>query len=469
MTDPPATDTGPRSLVSAGASAAVPAGLFLAVGVAWIVFSDRVLMSVAGSPEAVAEMQTVKGIIFVLATSGLLYLLLHAQFSRQNRQAAGLIAAGERLRAQIENSPLALVEFDQAGRVARWSPRATELFGWTQAEVLGRTIDDLAFVHPDDRETLARRLAKSLDEGGLGSIHHNRNLRKDGSIVHCEWYNSWIRDASGEVSTMISLAQDVTWQREAVDEVNRLNRELEARVHQRTEELAVANADLKAFTWSISHDLRAPVRAIVGFGEILQRRHAGGLPDEGRTYLDHIVQAGNQMNRLIDGLLRYAQIDQDAVHPDLVDIEALVAEILPRLESLVSDPGGKVQIGPDLPALHGDRQLLESVLQNLLENGLRYRHPDRPPLVRIEGRREGGASELRVVDNGRGIPPEERGRAFTLFERIDPSPELPGSGLGLAIVKRALDRMGATIHIQEGDQGRGTAFVLRFPDPGAAA
>jgi PAS domain S-box-containing protein len=459
-------ESGPPALLSPSRSALLPALLFLGVGVAWIVFSDQLLLAMAPSPEAFARVQTWKGSLFVLATSLLLFLVLRTQFGRRNRQTRRLLASGERLRAQIENSPLAMVEFEAPEgltlRITGWSPRAEELFGWEAAEVRGQRLEDLQFVHPDDREELNQVLERSRKDGGAGSIHRNRNLRKDGSVVHCEWYNSWIRNPEGEVVAMISLAQDVTWQREAVEEVRRLNRELEARVHRRTGELAQAHADLKAFTWSISHDLRAPVRAVLGFGEILERRHAEALPDEGRAYLGHILDAGRQMDGLIDALLRFARVDREAVELLPLDTGRLASDVAAHFQPLLSEPGGTLHIDAHLPQVVADPQRMESVLQNLVENAVKYRHPERPLHLRIEGRWTEDGPELRVVDNGLGIPPVDRERVFGLFERTAATRDIPGSGMGLAIVRRAMERMGGGVHLEDGPGGEGLAVVLRF-------
>jgi PAS domain S-box-containing protein len=465
---PPEAGSRPVPLVSPARSAALAAGLFLVVGVAWIVFSDRALGVLAPTPEAFASLQTWKGTVFVGATALLLFALLHAQFSRRNRQAHRLLAAAERLRAQIENSPLALLELDADFRVTRWSARAEELFGWRADEVIGRSLDEVGFVHPDDRDELNELLERSRREGGTGSINHNRNLRADGSVVYCEWYNSWLRDSEGRVTTVLSLAQDVTWQREAVDEVRRMNRELEARVHRRTEQLSHANADLKAFSYSISHDLRAPVRAIIGFGEILERRYTEALPDEGRRYLGLIVEAGTQMNALIDGLLRYGRVDHEAVTPEALDPGQVVRGLLPRFDALLSGSEGSIQIADPLPVVTGDRALLESVFQNLIQNALKYRHPDRPPRVRIEGEVSSEGPVLRIKDNGMGVPEDDRERIFGLFERVAATSGTPGAGLGLSIVRRSLERMGATIRVDAGDGNEGSTFVMAFP-PGHLA
>ncbi|TVP47548.1 MAG: PAS domain S-box protein [Gemmatimonadales bacterium] len=456
----------PERVPSPAASAAVAAGSFFVVAILWIVLSDRLLLLLAPTPEAFAALQTWKGSLFVLVITLLLFVVLRSQFTRRMRQAASLAASGERLRMQIENSPLALVEFDAELRISGWSPRAEELFGWTAEEVTGGRWHDFGLVHADDCDLVHEAVEKARAENQAGWILANRNLRKDGATLHCEWYNSWIRDEEGKVTEMISLVQDVSWQEEVLAQLRKLNRELEARVHRRTEQLAQANADLKAFTWSISHDLRAPVRAVTGFGEILERRYGSDLPEEAQRYLGHMLEASNQMDRLIDGLLEFGRLEDASLRIEQVDVREIARGLEARFAPELSDRGGTIHISPDLPSACADATLLERILQNLMHNALKFRHPERVPRIRVTGSREGRSSIIRVEDNGLGIPPPERERIFGLFERLSSSSGVEGSGLGLSIVRRSMERIGGTVSIEDpGDGSPGCAFVLRLPDP----
>jgi len=457
----------PDRVPSPAGSAAAAAGSFFAVAILWIVLSDRLLLALAPTPEAFAALQTWKGSLFVLVITLLLFVLLHSQFRRRSRQAAILTASGKRLRMQIENSPLALVEFDAEMRISGWSPRAEELFGWTAEEVLGDRWHDFGLVHPDDRDLVRDAVENARAKDHVGWILANRNLRSDGSTLHCEWYNSWIRDEEGNVTEMISLVHDVSWQQEVLAQVQRLNRELEARVHRRTEQLAQANADIKAFTWSISHDLRAPARAVTGFGEILERRYGAELPEEARRYLGHVLDASRQMDRLIDGLLEYGRLEEVSVQIEHVDVAKIAHRLEARFAPRLSELGGSIHIDPALPPASADTHLMERILQNLMENALKFRHPERPPGIRILGRREGVTSIIRVEDNGMGIPQGDRDRVFVPFERLSTSLGVEGAGLGLSIVRRSMERIGGRIAIEDPLDGTpGAAFVLSLPDGG---
>lgn len=463
---------GTRPPPSPRRSALIGALIYATTGVLWIVSSDWFLERIAPGADAMATLQTWKGSLFVAATAGILYLVLRTQFARRARESERLRVASERLRSHVENTPLAVIEWNADFRVERWSPRAEELFGWTEAELLGQRWADWGFIVPEDLGTVEELISRSLREGAEGSVSVNRNFRKDGSVVWCEWYNSWIRDADGHVVSMMSLAHDITAEREAAREVRRLNRDLEARVHRRTSELAQANADLKGLTYSISHDLRAPVRAVVGFGEIIQRRHRHALPDEGRRYLDNILDAGRQMDNLIDGLLEFGRIDSGGLELVFLDPVRVIAGVLEDLQVALEGPSATVHIDPDLPRVRADKTALRRILQNLFENAYKYGPTDGTLALHVTGsRNEMDAPQLVIADNGPGIPPEHRERVFGLFERLHAREEVEGSGLGLAVVRRSMELMGGSVRVEDWNRpggggssvGGGAAFVLTFP------
>ncbi len=477
-----------RRLPSPSASAAWAAGIYLGAGLLWIFFSDAALLALSPSPELWALLQTWKGSFFVLGTAVLLFVVLRHQFERRTHQSSRIAAADRRLRLQILNSPLALVEFDRNLVVRGWSPRAEELFGWSQDEVLGRTIDEIGLVHPADRARTHGEMEAARKRAEPGWIHMNRNLRKEGSVVYCEWHNAWLRSPSGREEAMISLAHDVTWQQEVLREVRAMNRELEARVRRRTEALAQANADLRSLTWSITHDLRAPVRAVSGFAGILERRHAGGLEEEARGYLGYILAAGEQMDRLIDALLEFGRMGEAAITPQTVFVPSLAPALHLRLLPLLADAAGgeaagpagtpdpalspaaeALQIDPRIPPVRADPILLERVLQNLVDNAMKFRRPDRPLRIRIEAEDPspdadpGGRVRIRVEDDGPGIPDMHRRRLFSLFERLPSDAPVQGSGMGLAIVRRAMERMDGQVWMEDPRTLSGAALLLELP------
>lgn len=240
------------------------------------------------------------------------------------------------------------------------------------------------------------------------------------------------------------------------------NDELEARVAARTADLARSNTELEAFAYSVSHDLRAPLRAIAGFAEILNDRHRGQLDAEGRRHLDNVLGAASQMNRLIDDLLQYSRVGRGMIRRERIDLAPLLQNLLklfqPRLAA-----GGRIDIVEPLASPSGDPRLLGQILTNLIDNALKYQPPGQAPLVRIDSTAHDGEVTIRVTDNGIGVPPEQRAAIFTAFHRLHDDAEYPGTGIGLAIALKAARLMEGTLTVEPAPDRPGSCFILRLP------
>ncbi|MDP1653845.1 MAG: ATP-binding protein [Rhodocyclaceae bacterium] len=245
------------------------------------------------------------------------------------------------------------------------------------------------------------------------------------------------------------------------ERIETMNDELEERVAARTAALARSNAELEAFAYSVSHDLRAPLRAVSGFGEILSERYRAGLDAEGQRYLDNVKSAAEHMNHLIDDLLQYARVGRSAVKIETVALAPLLQDIAmlfqPRLKN-----GGRIEITAPLATPMGDPRLIEQILANLLDNALKYQPAGQTPMVRVSAVLEGDSVAIRVADNGIGIAPEHREKIFAVFQRLHNEEEYPGTGIGLAIVQKAARLMNGTLAV-ESAPGRGSTFTLRLP------
>ena len=466
---PNAMDRG-RSLSTEGSarlpspvrSAATAALIYTLAGGLWIVFSDHLLAVLAPSPEAFARLQTWKGIGFVAVTAGILFLVLQLQFQRRAEAARQIREGAQRLRLLVQNTPVAVVEWDSDSRVTGWSGVAEDLLGWSAEEVMGKGLGEWPFVHPDDQAEVDRLVEENRRKGAKGFFSLNRNLRPDGSVIWCEWYNSWILGSDGEIVSMLSLAHDVTARRRALEEIQDLNRELERRVRHRTAELAQANVELKALSYSVSHDLRAPIRAILGFGGILERRFRDHLPALGREYLGHLLEAGQQADHLIDGLLEYGRIGSQPVELSPVDPLPVVSSLWGRLQASGDVQGARLEVADSLPSILANEDLLARIFENLFSNSLKYGWSEGPPRIRVDGEvGDVGWAQLRVRDDGPGITEADRERAFDLFQRLHQPAQVAGAGVGLAVVKRSMERMGGRVHLEAGDPTDPSAPGLR--------
>ncbi|MEA4910308.1 MAG: PAS domain S-box protein, partial [Anaerolineaceae bacterium] len=208
--------------------------------------------------------------------------------TERKRSEEALRLAHQRLRYHVENTPLALVEWDSNFNIAHWSRRAEALLGWSEAEVLGHSNAELGLTHPDD-EVGVTEMTRQMACGELfQKINANRNIAKDGSVVYMEWYNSALLDSTGKLQSILCLAHDVTDRVQAEESIRQLNNQLEQRVVERTRQLELANKELEAFSYSVSHDLRAPLRHIDGYSQALLEDCSEQMDSLGRGYIQRI-------------------------------------------------------------------------------------------------------------------------------------------------------------------------------------
>lgn len=262
-----------------------------------------------------------------------------------------------------------------------------------------------------------------------------------------------------EVAAQIAVALE---QSRLLQESKRHAAELERRVQERTRELAEANKELEAFTYSVSHDLRAPLRAIEGFSRMLVDGYGGRLDDEGRRLLGVVRSSTARMARLIDDLLDFSRIGRKVPERQEVDMSALARAAVEELVGEKPVPSLKVSVG-ELPAAFGDRALLRQVLANLIGNALKYSGKKAAPAVEVGSAREGGETVYFVKDNGAGFDMRYAGKLFGVFQRLHHEGEFEGTGVGLALADRIVRRHGGRIWA-EGKVGEGAVFRFTLPD-----
>ncbi len=369
--------------------------------------------------------------------------------------------AHELLNFHVENSPLAVVEWDSEFRVIRWSGRAEELFGWTESEVAQRHPTDWPFVFPEDREKVGKIMESLLNRDEPRNICTNRNFLKDGGVVYCEWYNSVRFDSDGRVASIFSLVHDITVEVEAKEEIVRFNAELEQRVADRTARLQAINDELESFSYSVSHDLRAPLRGIDGFARALEETAAENLDADARAYLQRIRNAAARMGELIDDLLELSRISRMKIEKRQVDLSALTGEILESFRE--TEPGRSVRprILPEVSA-EGDPRLLRIMLENLLNNAWKFTSQTAAAEIEfgVDNTRN-GAKVYYVRDNGVGFDMRYAHKLFGPFQRLHSVSDFPGTGIGLATVKRVIQLHGGSVWAQSSPD-RGATFYFKL-------
>lgn len=246
------------------------------------------------------------------------------------------------------------------------------------------------------------------------------------------------------------------------DRVRESQATLEERVADRTRELQERNDDLEAFGYSISHDLRAPLRAMQGFSQIILEDYGDKLDDKGRQHAGRIVAAAKRMDELIRDLLAYSRLSRANLETAPISLQNVVNEALSQLEAELHKTGAQVRVTEPLPAVRGHQSTLSQVVANLIGNGMKFVAPGRAPEVKVRAEPRNGQVRLWVEDNGIGIRPEHQQRIFNVFERLHGNEQYPGTGIGLAIVKKGMERMGGKVGVESVVES-GSSFWIELP------
>jgi PAS domain S-box-containing protein len=359
----------------------------------------------------------------------------------------------ERLELQFERMPIVCVLYDERFHVSDINPAAERTFGWRRDEVTGRHPFE-TFI-PPGRHAIVERLFERLQAGEY--VHASgESLRKDGTRVLLEWVNTPLHREDGTFIGMVSMAQDVTERNRAEEAIRKLNAELEDRVKRRTAQLEEANEELEAFSYSVSHDLRAPLRHIDGFARRLEHDLTGS-PASAQRDLSIIRSSAKRMGELIDDLLRFSRTSRMPVSVGRVDLGALVQEMAAQAPPDLGAHEIRWRIGK-LPAVLADPSLLRIVLQNLISNAIKYSSTRAVAEIEIGSlRNPQGETVVYVRDNGVGFDMRYSNKLFGVFQRLHREDEFEGTGIGLATVRRILHRHGARIW-GEGEPDRGATF-----------
>ncbi len=403
------------------------------------------------------------GILGLLVIAAGMILLLRQQVEARtkylNQVNTELQESEQRYQTLARISPVGIFQTNPNGDTTYVNPKWCAITGLSVDQALGYGWLDA--VHPDDKEKLNKgwqestRLHKS-------SFSDYRFVRPDGTIAWVMGQAVPEMNSENQIIGYVGTIVDITKRKQAEDEIHKLNAELELRVQERTAQLQAANKELESFSYSVSHDLRAPLRAISGFSAIIARRHRANLNEEGRHYVDNIVQASERMGHLIDDLLTYARLGRTGVRRSSVSLASLVNEIGGNMQSRLAEIDGTLHISEDLPVVVGDHTLLNQIFTNLLENAFKYRKPDVPSLVSVTSHCDGNNVVVEVSDNGIGIPLEYQEKIFNMFQRLHSEEEYPGTGIGLATVRKSVELLGGSVWV-ESKVGEGSTFFVRLP------
>lgn len=353
-------------------------------------------------------------------------------------------------------------EWDFVTQRGTWSPGLFRLLGLDVHESNASLASFLGRIHAADRDRVHQAVRRSIHDG-LPFHTDFRLVRPDGEELILLARGEVIRDQRNLIVRIIGTVQDVTERMRREEEIRALNARLEERVRERTMELEGAVREMEAFTYAVAHDLRAPLRALHGLGDLLLQDYSDRpLDREGREYLHKISQASRRMDNLIQDLLSYAQLRSEEVPREPIDLRRLALGVVGLMSEEIQTRHAQVEIEEGSAIVLGNPVLLGQAVMNLLSNALKFVAPGRTPQVRLRVEHRGGRERLSVQDNGIGVADEHVGRIFGLFQRLNRLEDYPGTGIGLALVRRAVERMGGTVGVTS-SPGSGSTFWIEFP------
>lgn len=387
--------------------------------------------------------------------------LRQAEFRVQRKRAEeALQSSEERYRSLVELSPDALFVQSQE-KLVFINSAGVKLFGASDPnELIGLAVRQ--FVHPEDWSAFDQRIGKLHDEHRPAPFLEQRLVRLDGTLVDAEVAAAPLM-FEGRAAAQV-IAHDVTDRKRSEEEIRRLNVELEQRVLERTAELEAANKELEAFSYSVSHDLRAPLRHVEGFVEILRSTKAPALDREAQRYLETIADSARQMGRLIDDLLAFSRTGRAELRKGKVHLNEIVRSAMRDVQQDIEKRKVDWQVAA-LPDVEGDPALLRQVLVNLLGNALKYTRQRKTARIEVGSSESDSDTTIFVRDNGVGFDMRYAHKLFGVFQRLHRTADFEGTGIGLANVRRIIHRHGGRTWA-EGEPNRGATFYFSLPKPG---
>jgi PAS domain S-box-containing protein len=404
--------------------------------------------------------------------------------SKRKRMIDSLSKSEEKYRLLVDNANEAIL-VAQDGRLKFANPKAVELLGYSLEELTNSPFTH--FIHPDDRALVLERHERRLRGEEFPHVYPFRIVDKTGAIKWAE-INA-VRFSWEDRPATLNFIADITWRQHAEEELRKHRDRLEELVTARTAELRrsierleeeiterkraeserealiaeleAKNRELEQFTYTVSHDLKSPLITIRGFVGHLMKDLDQGNTERMRRDISRISNAAQRMERLLDELLELSRIGHSLNPPEEVHLGAVAREAARMVAGRLRERGVTLEISPDLQVVYGDRSRLLQVMQNLLDNSIKFLGNQRNPKVEIGVREVEEETAFYIKDNGMGIDPKCQERAFGLFEKLDNGGE--GTGVGLAIVKRIVELHGGRIWIESEGFEKGSTFCFTLP------
>lgn len=428
-----------------------------------------ILLTGTGSEEIVLSALRQGAADYIVKTPANILRLPHAiraalarvRLEARHREDATRLKLLERC-TDAATSGIVVIDAQRPGRpVVFANPAFERITGYNSDEVLGHSINMMHAGLPGNEKAI-KALALAEAEG-LDCCVVLKNRKKNGEIFWNELCVSPVLDDTGRRSHFVGVINDVTERTEMLQRAEEHQEELERKVAERTAMLKASNEAMRGFSYTVSHDLRAPLRAVIGFSTELKNLAFEKLDGEERDFLSRVIAAANRMNDLIESLIDLSRISQAEMLVRKVDLSAMALEILGQLKSETLDRVVQIEIAPG-GFVYGDPRLLHDLMQNLLSNAWKYTSRVLDARIQFDVEEErNGMSVFAVRDNGAGFDMRHADKLFKPFQRLHPAADYPGSGIGLATVKRIVQRHGGRIWVESAPD-EGACFWFELPE-----
>lgn len=367
----------------------------------------------------------------------------------------------DHLAAIVQSSEDAIIGKDLNGKITSWNKSAEKLFGYSEDEILGNSI---LRIIPEECWEEEEKILLNLKEGSSIQNFETVRLTKNGKRLHVSVGVSPILDSSGKVVGVSKVVRDISELIRTQEEIKKLNETLESRVMERTSQLDAANKELEAFCYSVSHDLRAPLRSVHSYTNILLEDYENSLDDEGKRFCRTISSSAIKMGNLIDDLLNFSRIGRNNLNSCIIDMRVLAKTAFSELISQNEIQQYNIKIDK----LHngfGDPSLIQIVWNNLISNSIKYSSKKYVPEISIGSSKNKEMITYFIKDNGAGFDMRYTHKLFGVFQRLHTEEEFEGNGIGLAIVKRIISKHGGEVRA-EGEVGKGATIYFTLPSSG---
>lgn len=358
----------------------------------------------------------------------------------------------------LEFKDYAIIRIDPSGYIQSWNLGAEHIYGYAYSEIIGQHISIFyGSKDPGKEDAVTLSLQTALAAGRCEDEGWRYN--KEGKPFFANTIITALYNADGSLKGFAKVTRDITQQKKLEAENKLLHEQLEEKVRQRTRELEIVNKELEAFSYSVSHDLRTPLRGISGYSMMLKEDYGSKLDAEGVRIMDAILSNTKKMGQLIDDLLTFSKMARLETIYESIDMNRLVQSCL---EDLTNEPSGHINTIAALPACSGDASMLRQVWFNLLENAIKYSSKKEKPQIEIGAKDDQGFHVYYVKDNGAGFDMKYANKLFGVFQRLHRQDEFEGTGLGLALVKRIISKHGGEIWA-DASPNNGATFYFSLP------